>query len=274
MGFRARGPARQPSPPADDEKPSAAARILTRVIERGSRVQQPAVRKYLTRLRDADPGAGPADIVQKLERRYLTAVMVGGALVGALAAVPAVGTLLAFWMIAGETAVFLEATTLFVLALAEVHSIPAEGREQRRALVLAVLVGNEGRRAVADLLGPGRTGGAWLAGTPGGALALPLPAASELNSRLLRYFVKRYTLRRGALAFGKLLPAGLGAIVGAIGNRLMGKKIIANARNAFGVPPARWPVTLHLLPSLPRDDTGPETMAVGSEVAGELPLKR
>jgi heat-inducible transcriptional repressor len=40
--------------------------------------------------------------------------------------------------------VFLEATAVFVLAVAEVHGIPAAHRERRRALVLAVLVGEDG----------------------------------------------------------------------------------------------------------------------------------
>ena len=83
---------------------------------------------------------------------------------------------------------------------------------------------------------------------------------SQLNSRLLRYFVKRYTLKRGAIAFGKLLPVGIGAVVGGVGNRLMGKKIIANARKAFGNPPPRWPSTLHVLPvarSEPTSDAWP-----------------
>jgi hypothetical protein len=65
----------------------------------------------------------------------------------------------------------------------------------------------------------------------------------------LRYFVKRYTLKRGALAFGKVLPVGIGAVVGGVGNRMMARKIVDNARRAFGDPPHRWPATLHILPS-------------------------
>src|SRR5947199_405519 len=87
----------------------------------------------------------------------------------------------------------------------------------------------------------------WPAAPP--SAPLPLPAVSQLNSRLLKYFVKRYTLKRGAIAFGKLLPVGIGAVVGGVGNRLMGRKIIANARQAFGNPPQRWPSTLHVLPA-------------------------
>ena len=122
-----------------------------------------------------------------------------------------------------------------------------EHRDRRRALVLSVLVGEDSKRAVADLLGPGRTSGAWVSD---GAATLPLPALSQLNSRLLRFFVKKYALKRGAMAFGKLLPVGVGAVVGGVGNRLMGKKIVRNAQLAFGNPPIRWPKTLHVLPSV------------------------
>ena len=44
------------------------------------------------------------------------------------------------------------------------------------------------------------------------AATLPLPAVSQLNNRLLKYFVKRYALKRGAIAFGKMLPVGIGAV--------------------------------------------------------------
>jgi hypothetical protein len=233
-------------PATMDENPSAAAKVLSGIIERGARVQGPAVKAYVDRLRQHSPTATPAEIVTKLERHYLAAVMASGAAVGSAAAFPGVGTLAAMSAVAGETVVFLEATAVYVLSVAEVYGIPADHRERRRALVLAVLVGEDSKHAIADLIGPGRTSGSWLAD---GAATLPLPAVSQLNSRLLKFFVKRYTLKRGALMFGKLLPVGIGAVVGGVGNRLMGKRIVANARKAFGTPPPRWPAALHVLPA-------------------------
>ncbi|BBZ12835.1 hypothetical protein [Mycobacterium branderi] len=232
---------------AGNGKPKASARALAHVIERASRSQGPAAKAYVDRLRRASAGAAPATVVAKLEKRYLAAVMASGAAVGSAAALPGVGTLAALSAAAGETAVFLEATAFFALAVAAVHGVPIEDRERRRALVLSILVGDDSKHALAELIGPGRTSGAWLSD---GVASLPMPAVSQLNSRLLKYAVKRYTLRRGALLFGKLLPVGIGALVGAIGNRLVGKKIVRNARKAFGEPPARWPVTLHLLPTV------------------------
>ena len=233
--------------PADaDEEPGAAAKALSNILERGARVQAPAVEAYVQRLRRASPDASPAEIITKLEKRYLAAVMASGAAVGSAAAFPGIGTIAALSAVAGETVVFLEATALFVLAVAEVHGIPAGHREHRRALVLSVLVGDESKGAVRDLVGPGRTNGAWLGES---TAALPLPVVSQLNNRLLKFFVKRYALKRGAIAFGKMLPMGIGAVIGGGGNRLMGKKIISNARTAFGPPPGRWPVAVHVLPS-------------------------
>jgi hypothetical protein len=242
----ARSKAKSQLPATTDDHPSAAARALSHIIERGARVQGPAVRAYVARLQENKPDATPAEIVTKLEKQYLAAVMASGAAVGSTAAIPGIGTLAALSAVAGETLVFLEATALFVLAVAEVHGIPADQRERRQALVLAVLVGEDSKHALADLIGPGRTKGAWLSD---GAATLPLPAVSQLNSRLLRYFVKRYALKRGAITFGKLLPVGIGAVVGGVGNRLMGKRVIENARSAFGPPPPRWPSKLHVLPA-------------------------
>jgi hypothetical protein len=228
-------------------RPKASTRALAQVIERSSRIQGPAAEAYVARLRRSHPAASPAEIVTKLEKRFVSVVTASGAGVGAAATFPGIGTVAALSAAAGETVVFLEATALFVLALASVYGIPLDHRERRRALVLAVLVGDSSKNAVAELIGGARTSGGWVSES---VATLPLPAVSKLNSRMLKYFVKRFTLKRGALMFGKLLPVGIGAIVGAVGNRLVGKKIVRNARAAFGAPPARWPVTLHVLPTI------------------------
>jgi hypothetical protein len=230
-----------------DGKPKVSARALAHIIERSSRLQGPAASAYVERLRRVNPEAAPALIISKLEKRYLAAVTASGAAVGSAAVLPGIGTVAVLSAAAGETAVFLEATAFFALSVAAVHGIPVENRERRRALVLAVLVGDDSKRAVADLIGPGRTNGAWLSE---GIASLPMPALSQLNSRLLKYAVRRYALRRGTLLLGKMLPVGIGAVVGGIGNRAVGKKIVRNARKAFGTPPARWPVTIHLLPTV------------------------
>lgn len=232
------------APTGKNGRPKMSARALAQVIERSSRIQGPAAEAYVTRLRNADPDASPAQILAKLQKRYVAIVTAGGVAVGAAATVPGIGTLSALSAAAAETVTFLEATAFFVLAVAVVHDIPADHRERRRALVLAVLVGDDSEHAVAQLIGPRRTSGGWISES---LAALPLSSMSGLNSRLLKSWVRRYTVRRGALLFGKLLPVGIGVVVGAVGNYLAGKKMVRNANRAFGAPPARWPRALHLV---------------------------
>jgi hypothetical protein len=228
-----------------DGRGKASTRALAQLIERSSRVQGPAAEAYVARLRRAFPSAAPAEIVEKLEKRYLTALTASGAAVGSAATFPGVGTLTALTAGAGETVFFLEATAVYALALATVYGIPADHREKRRALILAVLVGDDSKRALHDLIGPSRTNGGALAE---GMASLPMSTLGRLNTRMLRFAVKRYTVRRSALLVGKMLPVGIGAAIGGVGNRVFAKKIIRNARGAFGPPPVRWPGTLHLLP--------------------------
>ena len=233
--------------------------VLSEIIERGARVQGPAVRAYVERLRDGNPDATPAEIVTKLEKHYLAAVMASGAAVGSAAAFPGIGTLVALSAVAGETVVFLEATAVFVLAVAEVHGIPAEHRERRRALVLAVLVGEDSKHAVADLLGPGRTSGAWLSRRRGDAAAACGVAAEFAAAAVLRQALRAQA--RG----DRVRQAAAGRHRRGRRRRRQpadGQAIIENARMAFGIPPPRWPAKLHVLPSPQELITTPGRLAL------------
>ncbi|MGZ8179372.1 hypothetical protein ACXVUM_15690 [Williamsia sp. SKLECPSW1] len=208
------------------------------VIDRAQRLQAPAVAAYVRRLRTAHPDESPAQIIDRLERRYLVTVTSSGGAAGATAAVPGVGTIASIAAIGGESAFFVEASALLALAVAEVHGIPVEEAERRRTLVLAVVLGEEGLAALAKALGSrhnplGRVAGGALNG----------PALRSLNKTLLKRVVKKYAARRAPLMVGKMLPAGIGAAVGGVGNRALGRRIVANARSSFGAPPAVWPDT-------------------------------
>src|SRR5918998_6944014 len=89
--------------------------------EKAIALQQSLVAGYVARQRRARPDATPAEIIEVLEKQYLRAATGTGAAVGGVAAAPGVGTVLALTLSGGETAVFLEATALFALAVAEVH---------------------------------------------------------------------------------------------------------------------------------------------------------
>jgi len=207
----------------------------TSLVDRIGKVQAPTVSRYVRGMRLAHPDESPAQIIERLERRFMLTVTGSGSAVGAAAAFPGVGTVTSLVAIGGEAAFFLEASTLLTLAIAEIHGIPIEHSDRRATLVMAVALGDEGALALAKALGSKR--GSLTAVANG---ALPTPVLRTLNKQLTQRVLRRYA-KAAPMAVGKMLPAGIGAALGGVGNRALGKQIITNSRNAFGPPPEHWP---------------------------------
>ncbi|HEV7203075.1 MAG TPA: hypothetical protein VGN18_00625 [Jatrophihabitans sp.] len=208
---------------------------LDTALDKALTVQRPVIQAYVTRVRAKNPDMTPAELVRHLERRYVTAVMGIGGASGAAAAVPGAGTAASIASGAAEITAFVSASAMFVLALAELHGVPVSDPEVRRALVVAVLVG-EGGEAV--LAGAGATEKHW-------AQVLGRSTSKEkvgtINSRLGRMLLTRFGARQGALLFGRALPLGIGAGVGAAGNAALARAAIGASRKAFGPAPATFP---------------------------------
>ncbi|RZL83695.1 MAG: hypothetical protein EOP32_06420 [Rhodococcus sp. (in: high G+C Gram-positive bacteria)] len=211
-------------------------KVLVSVLDNGSRLQAPAVAKYVEWVRRSHPGESPAQIVERMEKMFLLAVTGSGSAVGATAAIPGVGTVASIAAVGAESAFFLEAAALLTLAVASVHGISAADHQQRRALVLSVALGESGMEIVQKATGV--TAKNWATAITS---RIPGPTMKGMNSTLVRKFITKYAARRSALILGKLVPAGIGAAIGGAGNRAIGKGVIKNARKAFGPAPARWP---------------------------------
>lgn len=210
--------------------------VLLRGVEKAIGMQQAPVAGYVARLRRARPNATPEEIITVLEKRYLTAVTGTGAAVGGAAAVPAVGTVVALALSGGETVVFFEATVLFALAVAEVHGIRVADVERRRTLLFALVLGDNAVMLVEKMAG--RTGQHWAELLPA---AIPRSSITAINKTLGRWFLRRYGRKQGILALGRLTPLGIGAAIGAAGNRAFGRTVVTTSRQVFGPAPARFP---------------------------------
>ncbi len=209
-------------------------KTVASLLDNGSKLQAPAVAKYVDRVRRAHPDENPAQIIERMEKMFLNAVTGSGGAVGAAAAVPGVGTVATLAAAGAETAFFLEASAVLTLAVAAVHGISPRDNEQRRALVLAVALGDTGMEIVERAVGHSAKN--W-----GTLMTGKVPGIKSMNQSLLKKFVTRYAAKRGALLFGKILPAGIGFVIGGVGNRALGKGVITNARKAFGPAPTHWP---------------------------------
>ncbi|RNE59039.1 hypothetical protein [Cryobacterium tepidiphilum] len=240
---------------------------LTKGIDTFLAVHRPAVIAHIRGIRKRNPGASPADLIDVLERRYLAAVTTGGAAVGASGVVPGIGTAATLALSGVETAGFLEASALFAQSVSEVHGIAVEDPERARALVMAMMLGHEGSDLVRQLAAQVSGGGVARNAYWGELVANSLPRAimGPLTDRLKSTFIRQFASRGGASLLGKAIPFGVGAVIGGVGNRIVGRKVVRSSRLAFGEPPREFPPGLE---AVIRDVTVRE--AAGQRVAGAI----
>jgi hypothetical protein len=212
--------------------PKSVENALDTALDKALSIQRPVVLAYLDRVRSKRPGASPAAIIEQLERRYFAAAVGIGGASGAAAAIPGVGTGTAIATGAAEVAGFVSATAMFVLAVAEVHGVPVSDPEVRRALVLAVLLGEGAAVALEGAAGPGHHWAQVISRTTS------RDKIAGVNSRLAHLLLTRFGARQGALLVGRALPLGIGAGIGAAGNAALARTAITAARRAFGPAPA------------------------------------
>lgn len=226
--------------------------LALRALDRLLAVQRPLVVAHLRGIRQHHPRATPAELVRILERRYLYTATGAGAAVGATAVVPGVGTGVGLALAGVETAGFLEATALFAQSLAEVHAVRVENPDRARALVLALMLGDEGIALVRQLsaqAGPGPTSSRPAFWGELVTKTIPKGAVSPLLDKLTKTFVTQFAGRMGGTWVGKAMPFGIGAVIGGTGNHILARRVLASSRRAFPPAPLELPAELEPRPS-------------------------
>ncbi len=166
--------------------------------------------------------------VQAATRTFARELGVVGAAGGALAAAPGVGTAAAVATGAADIGTFAMRAGDLILTVAAIHGIDEASVEERRAWVLSVLA--FGDAAAVSFLGLARE----LGKEVGSAAGERVPAAvlKEVNSSLAKSVVLKYGTKRGAIALGRALPFGFGAVVGGSLN-YAGTRTIGRQAHAF-----------------------------------------
>lgn len=212
--------------------------MLLRAVE----IQRPFVVGYVRRLQRKHPQASAAKLAEILERDYLRAVTGGGAIVGATAVVPGVGTVASLGLSAAATVGFLEATALYATSLAELHGIRLTNPEKASTMVMAIMLGEEGTALLGTLSGQAIGKGTSPTQAWGNVLSKSMPTGfGAVRNRIQKAFLKNLLKRQGTALFGRALPFGIGAVVGGAGNLIMGRAVVANAKEAFGPMPDTVP---------------------------------
>lgn len=234
-------------------------RVVDEALIKAVTIPSATVHAHVASLRRRNPEASPERLVHLLEKEYLRVVGTAGGAVGVAAAAPAVGTGVAIALTAGDIATFFGASAAFTLAVASVHGIEIEDVERRRALLVTSILGESGAKAVADAVELRNISAARALLT-----RLPMGTVKKVNMTLTRQLVRRQVGRQTGLALGRMVPYGIGAVIGYTGGRALGRQVIRGARAAFGPPPPTYGHTIELGAT-----TGAPTLPPG--VPGELP---
>lgn len=231
---------------------------LHNVLLRAVEVQRPLVLANIRRLQRRHPDASAAQLAAIMERDYLLAVTGGGALVGGAAVIPGVGTAAALGLSAAAAVGFLEATALYSTSLAELHGVRMVDPDRASTLVMAIMLGEEGTELLSSLSGQiaGRGKGPTQAWTAAFTRRVPLAGFGTVRAKIQTMFLRSLMKKQGTAWLGRALPLGIGAVVGGVGNQLMGRAVIANAKEAFGPLPDTIPGELQAL----ADTTGPAAL--------------
>lgn len=207
-------------------------RALVAGLDRAVRIQGSTVENYLNRLREKNPGASTEELQSIVDKHFRYATIGSGAGAGGAAAIPGVGLFTGAAAIGAESLVFLDAAALYTVASASLRGIDIRDPERRRALVLIGLLGSSGTAIIDALLPAGME-----TATIPSARALTrfsAPTLNQVNNRLTQRALKTMTKRMTGAVLGKLMPMGIGAVVGSVANRRLAASVIDHVRQALG----------------------------------------
>nr|WP_156229379.1 hypothetical protein [Corynebacterium comes] len=225
-------------PAALEQNAGPAGRMLISALDKAVSIQSSAITGYVDFLRKRNPEAPPAEIQELIDKHFLRIATGSGAGAGAAAAIPGIGFFMGAAAISAESLVFLDAAAWYTMASAHLRGIDISGKERRKALILVALLGAKGTAIVDTFVGDiGKTKGA---PTISAVARFSAPKLTEMNNSLVRTAVKQLTRRFRKAWLGKIMPLGIGAVVGTIANRKLSKAVIANARESLGMVPASF----------------------------------
>lgn len=216
-------------------------RLLIDGLDHAVRLQTSGVEGYIARMRRGNPQATPNDIQRELDTQFKRLATGSGGAAGLAAAVPGVGFVTGTAAVGAESLVFLDAAALYTTASAHLRGVDIRDPERRRALILAVILGAPGTALVDTLIGdPASADSAEQGGLAKRLNRLNIPTLNTINTQLMKMAKSRLTKKVRNMWIGKLLPLGVGLVLGTMANRKLADQVIENTRKSLGPIPAQF----------------------------------
>lgn len=212
----------------DPENTDRYTRVLMGSLEKAVSVQSGVISKYVDNVKKKHAGSSIEEMQDVIDKHFKNITTGTGAGAGAAASIPGIGLFAGVAAIGAESVVFLEAAAWYILASAKLRGVDIHDAEARRGLVLMVLSGSKGSAIVDTFIGDFGQNGVNL--TSAAALTrFSAPTLKNVNSRLARTFIKQATGRLKWAWLTKLMPLGIGAVLGSIANRKLADRVIGHA---------------------------------------------
>lgn len=222
-------------------------------IEGASKAMVDAVDKAVTKRwaraidRAADTSGTIDERVAQVTDAFRKELVGAGAAAGAVAAAPGIGTMAAIGTLGAEIGWFVMRAADLIMTIAVIHGRTEATVEERRSWVLAILAfGEDAAKEFGSLAERMQVGP-----VSGKGLKVPLEVLERVNANIGANLLSKFGSRRGAIAVGRVLPFGVGAVIGGGANYAMVRSLSRNADNFFLASPLH--VTMQRLddPTLP-----------------------
>ena len=188
------------------------------------------VTRRVESLRDKHPNASEDELMEIITSRFISRASFSGGATGAAAFIPGFGTVAGVALSTAQLATFLVHAAYMVLSVAELKGISVTSQTQRRTLLLAALLGEDGAHMATEQLGT--TGSLWAKAT---LQKMTGTSGSTVNRILAKYAAKRAPKKAGKQLIGRALPLGLGAAIGWYGTRSMAREVVAGTYAGLGM---------------------------------------
>lgn len=225
-------PSMDPQMPAPGLVPAAAGEVELAdepwidLLDRVLQAQAPLARRYVERLRAERPEATERQLLELLTGRFIALTTTVGAGAGGIAALPGLGTVAAFGLTLGEGLTFAQTSAFLTLAAAEIHGVDMSDEQSRRLVLMAVLSGERGTEIIAKALG--KHGLQWNAVLGGGGIVPGL-----ISRQVGKYIRRRILARTGRVWVTRLLPFGIGAVLGGLAARAVARSVVEALHEIF-----------------------------------------
>lgn len=225
-------------PQAIEDNVGPAGRMLINSLDKAVSIQASSITKYVAYLRKKKPDASPQELQLLIDKHFTVLATGSGAGAGAAAAIPGIGFFTGAAAIGAESLVFLDAAAWYTLASAQVRGVDIRDKQRRKALILLVLLGSKGS-AIVDAFAGDLSSAKGMSGisTVSAVSRFSAPRVMEMNNTLLRLALKQVSKKFRRAWVGKIMPLGIGAVLGTMANRKLAKNMIRNSHDSLGPLP-------------------------------------